>query len=132
MSQTREQIREYLNSKLHERKKYINSLIVSADCQNNCLIRALKKKVICNSCDLKVNKKLTKLYAQPSQDFEDDISQIQVMAGLKGAFRGGKRFMLGFGFPVRSFRNLSKSKKRLRAYKAIVDFILREKGISEL
>jgi Holliday junction resolvase RusA-like endonuclease len=130
VKQSRNKVMDYIKNKLYRDRKYVISLIVTADCNKNCLDNALKKKRVCNNCKNKIMKELNKYYSNDKTNFEDDTNKIKTLFGLKGTYKGGHRFILEI--PPKSFRNLKKKSKRLKAYRKIVKFRMKNKKIKKI
>lgn len=124
-----ENIKDFLKKKLYTDRKYVLELLITSNSDDSCLNKILSNKPICDSCSKKVDKELKKYYSKNKVDFDDDTNKINVLFGLKGIYKGGRRFILEV--PPKSSRNISKNKKRLRGYREIVKFKMKEKNINK-
>lgn len=122
-------ILDYLRNKIREDRKYVLSLLISSNCRskNGCLDKAIKNRTICKNCEEKLEKKFNEHYQQKEINFDEDISKIRSLFRFTSLNFGGHRFILEV--PPKSFRNISRTKKRLKAYKEIVKFKMKGKNI---
>ncbi len=122
-------VRDYLRKKIYSDRKHVLELLITSDSDDSCLDKVMKNKPICKECSDRVNKELSKYYSDKKIDFNDDTSKINVLFGLKGIYKGGHRFILEV--PPKSFRNVSKNKKKLEGYREIVKFKMKDKNIKK-
>ncbi len=64
------------------------------------------------------------------RNFEDELSKIKILFGLKGSYIRGKTFILYVS--PKSFQNLRKKPNRRKAYQEIVKYRMKEKRIRKI
>lgn len=125
----KDKVRNYLRKKSYLDRKHVLELLIASNSNDSCLGKVMENKSICKGCSDKVNKELNKYCSNKKTDFNDDTSKINVLFGLKGIYRGGHRFILEV--PPKSFRNIGENKKKLRGYREIVKFKMKDKNIKQ-